>query len=151
MTDSPLVVDPRQVCLDGITLGEKSIILIMHTRQPRANCPRCHQPSTRKHSRYVRTVTDLPWLGVTVRLQLQTRRFFCQQPGCTQQIFCERVPTVVAPSARRTQRLAYALCRVGFALGGEAGARLARALSMPSSPDTLLREIRRAALPSPPC
>jgi len=94
-------------------------------------------------------MADLPWLGVTVRVQLQTRRFFCQQPGCPQQIFCERVPTVVAPSARRTRRLTQALCQVGFALGGEAGARLAHALSMPSSPDTLLREIRRTALPPP--
>ena len=34
MTDSPLVVDPRQVCLDGITLGKKTIILMIHTTQP---------------------------------------------------------------------------------------------------------------------
>lgn len=149
MTDSPLVADPGQVHLDAIALSAQTITLRMRTIQPRARCPQCHQPSTRKHSRYVRTVADLPWLGVTVRVHLQTRRFFCQQPGCPQQIFCERVPTVVAPSARRTRRLAHALCRVGFALGGEAGARLAQMLSMSSSPDTLLREIRRAALPPP--
>ena len=149
MTDSPLVADPGQVHLDAMVLSEPTITLRMSTIQPRARCPQCHQPSTRKHSRYVRTMADLPWLGVTVRVQLHTRRFFCQQPGCPQQIFCERVPTVVAPSARRTRRLTHALCQVGFALGGEAGARLAQTLSMPSSPDTLLREIRRTALPPP--
>src|SRR5258706_7292662 len=149
MTDSPLVADPGQVHLDAMVLSEQTITLRMSTIQPRARCPQCHQPSTRKHSRYVRTMADLPWLGVTVRVQRQTRRFFCQQPGCPQQIFCERVSTVVAPSARRTRRLTQALCQVGFALGGEAGARLAHALSMPGSPDTLLREIRRTALPPP--
>jgi transposase len=142
MNVSTLLADPRQVRLEGMTITEKTITLIVTTIQPRASCPRCHQSSTRRHSRYVRTVAVLPWLGVTVRLQLHTRRFFCQQPECSQQIFCERVPTVVAPSARRTRRLARALGLVGFALGGEAGARLARALSMGTSPDTLLRCIR---------
>ena len=43
----------------------------------------------------------------------------------------------------------HALEQVGFALGGEAGARLARCLGMPASPDTLLRLIRAAPLPDP--
>ena len=43
----------------------------------------------------------------------------------------------------------HALEQVGFALGGEAGARLARCLGMPTSPDTLLRLIRAAPLPEP--
>jgi transposase len=38
----------------------------------------------------------------------------------------------------------------GFALGGEAGARLATRLAMPTSPDTLLRRVRHAHLPVPP-
>jgi transposase len=42
------------------------------------------------------------------------------------------------------------LRQVGFALGGEAGARLARALGMPCSPDTLLRLVRQAPLPPLP-
>jgi transposase len=149
MNVSTLLANPRQVRLDGMTRSEETITLRVTTIQPCAWCPRCHHPSTRRHSRYVRTVADLPWLGVTVRLQLHTRRFFCQQPACAQRIFCERVPTVVGRSARRTQRLAQALCRIGFALGGEAGARLAQALGLGTSPDTLLRSIRRAALPPP--
>src|SRR2546429_2232290 len=119
MTVSPLLADPRRVRLQGMTLSEKTITLIVTTMQPRASCPLCHHPSARRHSRYVRTVADLPWLGLTVRWQLHTRRFFCRQPECSQRIFCERVPSVVAPSARRTWRLAQALCLVGFALGGE--------------------------------
>jgi len=95
-------------------------------------------------------MADLPWQGVAVCLQLQTRRFFCPSPDCTQQIFCERLPVVAAPYARRTLRLAQALQVLGFALGGEAGARVARALHMRISPDTFLRAIRRAVLPPHP-
>ena len=39
---------------------------------------------------------------------------------------------------------------VAFALGGEAGARLAAGLGQPASPDTLLRLIRRAPEPAAP-
>jgi transposase len=143
------LADPRQLRLQCISTSEKTITLIATTIQPRASCPRCHQSSTRIHSRYVRTVADLPWLGVAVRLELHTRRFFCRRPACPQQIFCERLPAVVAPYARRTQRLAHALQILGFALGGEAGARLARAFSMSTSAETVLRGIRRAVLPAP--
>jgi transposase len=70
MNFSPLLPDPRQVRLDGMTIGEQAIALRVTTIQPRVQCPHCHHPSTRRHSRYVRTVADLPWLGGTVRLVL---------------------------------------------------------------------------------
>ena len=125
MNASTLLADLRQLRLQCINASEQTITLIVTTIQPRASCPRCHQSSTRIHSRYARTVADLPWLGIAVRLELHTRRFFCRHPVCAQQIFCERLPAVVAPYARRTLRLAHALQALGFALGGEAGARLA--------------------------
>ncbi len=40
-----------------------------------------------------------------------------------------------------------ALTEMGFALGGEAGARLGRYLSIPGSPDTLLRLVKLSKLP----
>jgi transposase len=102
------------------------------------------------HSRYVRRVSDLPWHGVRFGLQVRVRRFFCDQPSCTRRIFTERLPGVVAPYARRTVRLEEWLRALGFALGGEAGARLVRALGLLASPDTLLRQIRRTPLPTRP-
>src|SRR5689334_23056239 len=86
-----------------------------------ARCPRCDQLSARVHSRYVRTVADLPWHGVAMRLRLHVRRFFCDYLACSRQIFTERLPGIVAPYARRTQRLDAWFTLVGFALGGEAG------------------------------
>jgi hypothetical protein len=83
-------------------------------------------------------------------LQLSARRFFCDQPSCTRSIFTERLPGVVAPYARRTVRLEEWLRALGFALGGEAGARLLCVFGFLASPDTLLRQIRRAPLPTRP-
>jgi transposase len=98
----------------------------------------------------VRRITDLPWHGVGFRVQLSARRFFCDQPTCLRRIFTERLPGVVAPYARRTVRLEAWLRALAFALGGEAGARLLRALGLLASPDTLLRQIRRTPLPARP-
>lgn len=49
-----------------------------------------------------------------------------QPVTCDQRVFAERLPGLVAPSARRTVRLTTWMTTIGFALGGEGGARLLR-------------------------
>jgi transposase len=110
-------------------------------------CPLCHVQTPRVHSRYTRTLADLPWGAYAVRIQLRVRKFFCDHPACPRQIFTERLPTVAAPWARRTTRLAQLLLAFGMALGGEAGARLVARLGLRTSPDTLLRLVQ--ATPAP--
>jgi len=68
--------------------------------------------------------------------------------SCPRRIFTERLPELVAPHGRWSQGLRAAVQQIGFALGGEAGARLAQALGMRTSPDTLLNLIRAAPLPA---
>ncbi len=80
---------------------------------------------------------------------MQVRRFHCPTATCPRQIFAERLPDLAAPFARRSQPLQHALEQVGFALGGEAGFRLAGLLGMPTSPDSLLRLICATSLPDP--
>ena len=115
-----------------------------------SRCPGCGEASGAVHSRAVRRPADLPALGRQVRLDLQVRRLYCRNPACPRQTFVERLPGLIAPRARRTHRLAQAQGRVGAALGGEAGARLLRHLGMPASGDTVLRSVRRLALPRRP-
>jgi transposase len=69
---------------------------------------------------------------------------FAPTRACERQIFTERLPTVVAPYARRTRRLTDVFTLIGFALGGEAGKRLVAGKGISASPDTLLRLIQRA-------
>ena len=58
------------------------------------------------------TLADLPWAAYRVRLQLRVRKWFCRNPCCGRRIFTERLPTVAAPWARRTLRLAQRLVAV---------------------------------------
>ncbi len=152
MTQAALVPDPQQVELVTLEATGTGITAVVRARPDRTPCPVCGAHTRRVHSRYTRQVADLPWCGVAVRLQLQVRRFFCDQPTCPRTIFTERLPGVVAPSARRTVRLSQLVELVGLLLGGSAGSRLLHHLA-PGQPmgsrETVLRTIRRATFPLP--
>jgi transposase len=111
-------------------------------------CPKCRRPTRHIHSHYQRTVADLPWAHLRVSLHLRVRKFFCRTRHCQRRIFTERLPQLVAPWARRTQRLARILGYIAVALGGAAGARLSQQLGMSTSRNALLRLLRRLPLPS---
>jgi transposase len=112
-----------------------------------APCPLCATPARRIHSDYGRTLADLPWAQYRVCLQLRVRKWFCRNRACPRRIFTERLPTVAAPWARRTLRLAQRLVALGIALGGKAGVHLGHAWALVVSRNTLLRLLRR--LPQP--
>ncbi len=136
--------------LDTIDADEHRIQLTTSATSSTAACPLCAQPATRIHSRYQRTVTDLPSVGHIVRVLVQVRRFFCDTTTCKRAIFAERLGSAIEAYARRTTRLAGQLQRLAFVLGGETGAPLVTELGMPASASTLLRLQRRATLPPPP-
>lgn len=143
---------PRSLHVATLLLEEDGLTILASSAATGAACPRCGRRSDRVHSHYVRTLADLPWATLAVRLRVQVRKFFCDNATCPRRIFAERLTGVAQACARRTDRQRESLTTIAFALGGEAGARLAGKLGMPISPDTLLRLIRRdpdAVLPGP--
>ncbi|WP_220196583.1 transposase family protein [Ktedonospora formicarum] len=143
-TNPALLPDAKCLHLICLQASPQLITAVVATAPPQAQCPVCQYSSEKVHSRYTHLGADLPWMGWAVRLELHTRRFFCQNHECPRQIFTERLPTVVAPYARRTMRLTDVFTLVSFALGGEAGRRLVAGMGLSSSSDTLLRLIQRA-------
>jgi transposase len=135
------------VRLTEVTIEKASVRLQLTATAPTATCPRCAVPSSAIHSRYQRHPTDLPWGTCAVRIQLMVRKFVCRNRACMRCIFTERLPDLVATYARKTHRLITALRAICMALGGQAGARLAARLRLPTSPATLLRLVRAAPLP----
>ena len=130
--------------IDDLVLTSTVAVALVASTAPAATCPRCGTPTFRLHSHYRRTVADLPCQDRPVALRLVVRRFRCSQPDCPQAIFCERLPGLLDAHARTTARLDGAHRAIGFALGGEAGSRLADRLDMPTSPDTLLRRVKNS-------
>lgn len=132
---------PSSLHVSSFEVRERAVTVHAKPAAAEARCPQCGQPSAHARSSYRRTLGDLPWGAWAVR-------FRCANPACPRRSFAETLGEFAPRDARRTGRLARALEDVAFALGGEAGARLAAALGLPASPDTLLRLIRRA--PAPP-
>jgi transposase len=136
---------PACFVVDQILQNPDQITILTHPRQQAAPCPRCAVVSWRIHSHYQRTLRDLPWQGRPVRLRVQARRFRCLNPACSRQTFAEPLADAARPFAQRTARLGQLQSHLGLALGGEAGMRLAERLAMPTSADTLLRLVSKAA------
>jgi transposase len=143
-----LLPDPASLHLECLSSTRDTVLLMLSVKSPDAECPRCHTLSRRVHSRYQRTLADLPWNGVLVTLHVTVRRFICTRKDCPQRIFAERLPTCAPTRARRTARLTSTMELIGFELGGEAGARVLQGVAMPTSPSTIFRLIRRAVLPA---
>ena len=130
--------------MDALTT---QLTLQVTSTQALVHCPICRFPTQRVRSRYIRTVTDLPWASWRVGLHLQVRKFFSINGRCPRRIFTERLWPLVAPWARRTQRLRHWLTHITMARGGRAGGRLSCPLGLAINRHMLLRLLRR--LPRP--
>ncbi|TMD26230.1 MAG: ISL3 family transposase, partial [Chloroflexi bacterium] len=95
-----------------------------------------------------RTLHDLPMSGRLVHLMIEVRRFFCKKSTCAQKIFAEQLPALCRPHAQRTKRLQEALCRLGLAVGGQAGEDIGSEQGLSGSRDTILRLVRKFELPA---
>src|SRR6267154_691469 len=137
---SDLVIEQVSITYD--------VAVTVRAASPTAPCPCCGTLSKRVQSRYTRILRDLPVSGRSARLIVQVRRFFCQESTCVRKIFAEHFPSLTLPRVKFTLRLQETLREMGFALGGEAGARLGKLLSIPGSPETILRLVKRAQLPA---
>lgn len=111
MNTATLLVDPTAIKLTYIRPAANSITIVVKTALAHSLCPLCGHDSRHVHSRYVRRIADLPWQGVSVKLELHTRRFRCDNDLCPRRIFCERLPQVVTAYARKYGRAKFDLLR----------------------------------------
>ena len=107
------------------------------------SCPGCGEQSTRRHSRYFRHLQDLPVQGAVVIVKMGVSRWRCLNGECERRTFTDRLPEIVSPHARRTQRIAELVHLFGHGTGGRPGERLMKRLGMPVSDDTILRHLKR--------
>ncbi len=135
---------PEQLHVESLSTSPDGITIHSVPKDTGGRCPGCSGHSRRVHSRYTRTLADLPWAGISVRLRVRARKFFCDDPSCVQKIFAERLDEVAQPRARRTDRQNEALLLIGLSLGGRAGARLAVELGLLIGHDALLERAKSA-------
>src|SRR6266566_765276 len=140
---------PDIIAIEGIYPTKTHLTIQVACRLKSAACPLCQHSSERIHGSYGRTVADMPCGGRRVTLALTVRKFVCCTAGCPRKIFTERLPALVEPYTRMTNRLSEVLQTLGFATCGELGERFAPKLGMQVSGPTLLRRMR-ARVYTPP-
>ena len=141
---------PAGLVADRLETTSDKITVLARPTSETAACPSCTQISKSIHSRYERSLSDLPSDGRAVLIKIRVRRFRCCQADCPQRVFAERLePAVTTAFSRRTERLEGIVHHLGLALGGRPGQSFARRLVIAVSKDTLLRVVRRrTAVPS---
>lgn len=143
----PGLIVERKVFVDGV------VRMLGRLATSQATCPDCGTTSTSCHSRYDRTLSDLPISGAEVQLRLSVRRFRCRHAPCRRQTFSEPLAATFGHRyGRRIGRCDALLRAVAVALGGRPGARMMARLAVPWSRDTMLRILRRGdpMLAAPP-
>jgi transposase len=99
-----LLPDPALVRLEtwAIEPARPAITLTLQSRSRLACCPLCRRRASRVHSRYERTLADLPWGEPAVVLRLRVRRLFCDNARCERRIFtAERQRRSACPALPR--------------------------------------------------
>ena len=118
MAAHPLLPDPAVLTLDSLSIHDGVIVFAARAMAPSAACPCCGGRSERVHSRYRRTLLDLPWQGNAVRIALSMRKFFCDNRDCPRRVFAQPLPAVAARFARKPSRLAETLGERAYLAGG---------------------------------
>ncbi|MFB7215532.1 ISL3 family transposase [Streptomyces sp. NPDC056255] len=136
-----------EVEVEAVTAAFGTVEVVARRRTVAAACPDCGLFSNRVHDRYQRRLKDLPLADQGFVIRLTVRRFICGAADCPRRTFAEPFSRLTVPHSRFTTRLNRALERVGLALAGRAGARLAAQLGFGAGQMTLLRKVM--ALPDP--
>uniref|UniRef100_A0AAU2K3Y9 ISL3 family transposase n=1 Tax=Streptomyces sp. NBC_00049 TaxID=2903617 RepID=A0AAU2K3Y9_9ACTN len=135
------------VGIEAVSTSSGIVEVLARGRAGGAECPDCRSSSDRVHGTYQRRLKDLPLGERCVLIRLTVWRFICGRDGCSCRTFAEPFTQLAGPYQRFTGRLNRVLERVGLALTGRAGARLAAHLGFGAGRMTLLRRIM--ALPDP--
>lgn len=138
---------PAGITITSVHLSPTELVIRVACQALSMPCPECHQPSTRIHGNYERTVADLPCAGRNVLLLLTVRKFVCSTLSCQRKIFTERLPGLVCSYGRMTPRLIALVQSLGLVAGGQMGTRQADRTGIATTPSTVLRRVMQ--LPAP--
>lgn len=73
-----VVADADEVVLDRLQVYKRDrLLMVLRPASEGSRCPAPQRISRRTHSLCKRRLGDLPWDGIPVAIELQVRRFFC--------------------------------------------------------------------------
>lgn len=144
----PWQAPDKQLSLHLLQTTEQEITLYLQLTKTSAFCPSCGTQSKQQHSFYTRKLQDL-YVGIQhVQIHLQSRKWFCAEAFCTQQIFTERF-TWLQPYARKTERLQQLLRQLVFSMSCRQAESVTQPYLRRVSHDSFLQLIRSTTIELP--
>lgn len=121
--------------------------IIAMSNKSSCKCPSCGVTSTAKHSRYTRKIIDGSFDGIPREVLLIVRKFKCNNSGCSQKIFTERLD-FVSPYGRKSNKLIEFITLLALITSAEKVSKIMSKLGVKLSNHTVLRIINK--LPQSP-
>jgi hypothetical protein len=72
---------PPSLHVEALLLADDGLTILASSEANSVRCPVCGQGTDLVHSRYSRSIADLPLVDATVRIQDRVRKFFCGNPA----------------------------------------------------------------------
>ena len=108
---------------DGYNIEADKIHIQVKSKRKVLNCPICREKSKKVHSRYKRTVQDLPIGDKKVYIEITSRKMICGNRKCSRKTFAESYEFVGAKGVK-TKRLEAEIVSVGVNMGSQAASRV---------------------------
>jgi transposase len=77
--------------IEAVEQRDGVVMLSGRARAATARCGRCRRRSGRVHSRYHRRLRDIAVAGMALLVEVQVRRFRCDNAGCSARTFAEQI------------------------------------------------------------
>ncbi len=103
MDDSIKLLDETLEYINHEVIKDTIYINVKSSKEV-AYCPDCNTSSQRIHSHYQRSFQDLPISGKKSIVNLNNRKFFCNNKDCNRRTFSEKFD-FIGDKAKKTKRL----------------------------------------------
>ena len=134
-------LDKKLKILNYEYIDENLVITVTRTNKS-DRCPCCGKKSNNIHSRYFRTIKDLPIQENKVILKIKTKVFFCKNPQCDVNTFAEQFDFIEGHS-RMTTRLKNRIIDTSKGMSARASKSIVNNGIATISDDTILRIIKK--------
>lgn len=108
-----LSLPDKQLSYISQEISEAKIILRFKSKSKQGKCPYCGEESKKVHSFYTRKLQDLPIQGKKVKLEMEIKKYFCNNKECKNKTFAETFE-FYEPNATKTKRLQEEIIRVSL-------------------------------------
>lgn len=132
----------KDISIINIKKKDNTIFIKCELNTTKSKCPFCGEESTSIHSKYIRKLSDLPIQNNEVKLELITRKFFCDNYKCEHKTFGERFD-FVEPKAVRTKRLDNYINNIGLRDTSMDAVRTLKDSGIKVSSNTVLRLVKK--------